>query len=170
MVATLVTIDVLRVWTRESIDEPDDITFADAVIDAVSLRVSEELGHPDWLEDDEDPDALSARQIASMVARRTYLNPDQETRTAAIGPIGGSSYLDDFAQALTLTESELDRLAKLAAGRSGGGGSLSVVRIERDDPLLHTPEDIVLPDSDAPASAGIAYAHESDAMWFEAQP
>lgn len=165
MVALLVTHDELRTWTREPIDAEEDVVFADSIIDAVSLRISEELGHPEFLEDSSDVNTRSARAVALQVARRTYLNPDQETRTAAIGPIGGVSYLEDFAQALTLTESELERLARIRRDDSGGTGGLGLVRIERDDPLLHT-EDIVLQDSAQPESSGIIYAHQDDAMWF----
>lgn len=165
MSTLLVTLEELQTWTREEIDAPEDVAFANAVIDAVSLRVSEELGHPDYLSDSSDVNTRSARSVALQVARRTYLNPDQEVRTAAIGPIGGVAYREDFAAALELTESELERLSALRKSADGGSGGLGVLRIERDDVFAPT-GDIVLNDSAAPGSAGITYAHISDAMWF----
>lgn len=163
MTTLLVTIEELRTWTREAIDAPEDIEFAEAIIDAVSLRISEELDHPLWLEDQTHTGTRGARSVALQVARRTYLNPDQETRTAAIGPIGGTAYLDDFAQALTLTESEQERLTKIK-GDSGGstGNGLYTVRVERDDPI-GGPRDIVLQDS---YGSGVIYAGEEDAWAF----
>lgn len=166
MADPLVSLEDLRVWTREPIDTEEDAAFANAVIEAVSLRVAEELEFADFLSDPASDHTRSARAVALQVARRTYLNPDQETRTAAIGPIGGVAYLDDFAQALTLTESELERLGKLlaAAGGSSSGSGLGVVRIERDDPLLYR-GDIILQD-DKPGSGGIVYGAAEDANAF----
>lgn len=165
MVEPLVTLEELRVWTRSDIDDPSDVLFAESIIDAVSLRVGEELGFADWLADPADSSTRAARHVALMVARRTYLNPDQQVRTAAIGPIGGVAYREDFAAALELTESELDRLSALRKSADGGSGGLGILRIERDDVFAPT-GDIVLNDSAAPGSAGITYAHISDAMWF----
>lgn len=162
--AALLTLDELRVWTREPIDADDDIIFAEAVIDAASLRVAEEAGFADWL-GVEGPSAKVARSIALQVARRTYLNPDQETRTAAIGPLGGVSYRDEFAAALELTQSELDRLAKIAAeeGSSSSGNGLFSVALVRDDPFVFNRGNIVLNDS---SGSGIQYAHPDDAWAF----
>lgn len=161
MTAILVDLEDLRVWTREPITEPEDVTFAEAVIEAVSLRISEELEHGDYLSDPANANTRSARAVALQVARRTYLNPDQEMRTASIGPIGGVAYADDFAAALTLTESELERLGKIldSAGGSSSGG-LYVMGIDRADPLMYslTP-DIVLQDS---AGSGIVYGADED--------
>lgn len=166
MADLLVSLDDLRIWTRESIDAQEDVEFATAVIEAVSLRVAEELEFADFLSDPASDHTKSARSVALQVARRTYLNPDQETRTAAIGPIGGVAYLDDFAQALTLTESEQERLAKLlaTAGAGSSGNGIGVIRIERDDPLMYQ-NDIVLQD-DKPGSSGIIYGAAEDANAF----
>ena len=165
----LLTLEEIRVWTREPIDLPEDFDFAEAIIAAASLRVAEELEYPDfdaWAVDPGDLYLPGAKDVAIQVARRTYLNPDQEVRTAAIGPIGGVSYLEDFAQALELTESERARLAAIlgASGGASSGGGLYTVSIERDDPLM-TRHDIVLQD-DKPLSSGIIYGAEEDAMWF----
>lgn len=166
MADLLVSLDDLRVWTRESIDAQEDVEFATAVIEAVSLRVAEELEFADFLSDPASDYTKSARAVALQVARRTYLNPDQETRTAAIGPIGGVAYLDDFAQALALTEPEQERLAKLlaSAGGSSSGNGIGTIRIERDDPLMYQ-NDIVLQDDQA-GSSGIVYGAAEDANAF----
>lgn len=165
MTAILVDLEDLRVWTREAITAEEDVAFATAVIEAVSLRVSELLEHGDYLTDPADVKTKSARAVALQVARRTYLNPDQEVRTAAIGPIGGVTYLDDFAQALTLTESELERLDGILSSAGGSSGSgLGIIRIERDDPLVHS-YDVVLQD-DAAGSSGIIYGAAEDINAF----
>lgn len=172
MTAILVDLGDLRVWTREPITAEEDVAFANAVIEAVSLRISEELEHGDYLDVPTDTKTKSARAVALQVARRTYLNPDQETRTAAIGPIGGVAYLDDFAQALTLTDSELERLGRIldSVGGTSSGNGLSVLSIERADPLGRYSDDVVLQD-DKPGSSGIIYGAGEDANAFgEATP
>ena len=168
-VTLLVTLEELRIWTREDIDAEEDIEFANAVIAAVSLRVAEELEYPDfaaWAADPGDIFLAGARAVAVQVARRTYLNPDQEVRTAAIGPIGGVAYLEDFAQALELTEGERERLAAVrkAAGGASSGGGLYTVTLQRAD-ALPARHDIVLQD-DMPLSSGIVYGAPEDEMWF----
>ena len=168
-VTLLVTLEELRIWTREPIDTEDDMIFAEAIIAAVSLRIAEELEYApieEWALDPENIYVASVKSVAVQVARRTYLNPDQEVRTAAIGPIGGVAYLEDFAQALALTVSEQTRLAAVlkATETTGGTGGLWTARIERDDPLM-VGRDIVLQD-DMPLSSGIVYGAPEDAMWF----
>lgn len=165
----LVTLPELRVWTREAIDAAEDIEFAETIIAAVTSRVQTAIDHEGW-EASADAHTINlVKSIAGKVASRSYLNPTQEIRTPSIGPIGGSSYHEDFARFIELTEREQEQLADVGDKFSGSSG-LGVVRIVRDDLLMHHgrvgARDIVLNDSDAPQSAGIAYAHESDAMWF----
>ncbi len=62
-----------------------------------------------------------AKIIALLVAKRTFTNPDNETRTQ-VGPIGSSVQAIDAA-GMRLTQTEKDELAAIAAGTvdvSGG--------------------------------------------------
>lgn len=166
----LVTLPELRVWTRESIDAEEDIAFAGYIIEAVNHQVHSLIDHEGWEESAGQATISNVRTIAAKVATRSYLNPTQEIRTAAIGPIGGVSYHEDFTRFLEFTDRELEQLAAVAAEFSGSSG-LGIRRIVRDDVLMGYGHgnDIVLNDSDHPQSAGILYAHEDDAMWFVEQ-
>jgi hypothetical protein len=66
-----------------------------------------------------------AKILALLVAKRTYTNPDNETRTQ-VGPLGSSVQAIDAA-GMRLTQVEKDELAAIAAGTiDTSGGSLWV--------------------------------------------
>lgn len=162
--ADLLTLEQLRLWTREPIIEPDDVAFAELVIAAATQRVSEYVAFADWLADPASKPYSAAASVAAQVARRAYLNPDQETRTAAIGPIGGVSYLEAFASGLDLTETEMERLDKALADFGGNSGKgLFVLSLTRE-PITRRQE-VVLNDD---AGSGIVYASADEAWRYGA--
>lgn len=128
----LITLDSLREWTQEPITEDGEVTFATLVIEAASRQAKRYAGMQ-WVLDGTPAPPREVQDIVAGVCRRTFLNPDQETRTASIGPIGGSTYLDDFAAGLTFTDREIAALAKIGAEEGGSvstGGGLWVQQIE----------------------------------------
>lgn len=167
MSTPLVTLDALRVWTRDPIQGEADVAFAEEVIEAVKIRIEEELDFPDWLETADHAGTRSARQVAMQVARRAYLNPNQETRAGDLGPLGGASYLDDFARGLELTEAEVERLASIAGKHNDSANSgFGVLSIQRADPVVgarRAGRDIYLTTS---RGSEIPYASEEDADAF----
>lgn len=133
----LLTLDELRRWTRKEIEDADQATYAEWVITTVSNGVRF-YGDSNWTVETAPPRALD---IASIVARRGYLNPNQEVRTGAIGPLGGVGYdKEGFGAGIAFTASEIDDLERLAEEGGGGraGSRLWVQAIEHPHPLDRT--------------------------------
>jgi hypothetical protein len=114
----LLTMTDLRTWTRDD-SIADDDPFALAIIDGVSLLVSEEASHPEW---DVATVPPRAKLIACLVAKRNYLNPDA-VRSTSVGPVSEQT-LDDFVRTMELTEAESEALRAMA-GDGGTPGSSS---------------------------------------------
>jgi hypothetical protein len=114
----LLTVADLRTWTRDA-SIADDDPFAGAVIEGVSLLVSETANHPEW---DAATVPARAKLIACLVAKRNYLNPDA-VRSTSVGPVSEQT-LDDFVRTMELTEAETSALQAMA-GDGGTPGSSS---------------------------------------------
>lgn len=109
--APLVSVAELATWCRQDIESDDP--FALVVLDGASLLVREAAGHPEW---DAGTAPARAKLICVLVAKRTFLNPDQEVATS-VGPLS-SRVLDEAAAGMRLTETEIAELAALDAASS----------------------------------------------------
>ena len=104
--ASLVPVSELAIWCQQTIAE--DNPWALAVLDKASMLVREAAGHPEWESSTTPP---RARLIALLVARRTFLNPDQVV-SSSVGPLS-ERVLDEAAAGMTLTPAERLELGAL---------------------------------------------------------
>lgn len=104
--AALLTVAELAVWTRTEI--ADDDVFAVAVIEGASLLVAETARHTEWTSATVPP---RAKLIATLLAKRTFLNPDA-VASSTIGPLSERT-VEDFARTMELTPAEIDVLESM---------------------------------------------------------
>lgn len=156
----LLTLDELRRWTQDDIEDESDVQFAQWVITTVSNGVRF-YAEREWERSDAPSRALD---LAAIVARRGYLNPNQETRTQAIGPIGGVGYdKSGFGAGIAFTPSEIDELETLGLGTSASRtGGLWVQRIEHPRPSASRDDVIRVPLSSSPDVASYPYFDPND--------
>jgi hypothetical protein len=118
--ANLITLtDLAGISQQGEIDSED--WYANWICDSVTVLL-QAYGDPTWT-----PITVPKRAkiIGLLVARRSWLNPDNEIRTQ-VGPIGSSVQAIDAA-GMRLTQVEKDELAAIAAGTiDTSGGSLWV--------------------------------------------
>jgi hypothetical protein len=159
--ADLITLQELATWARREI-EPDD-TFAATVISAASLVVSETAQHPEWTRSGATAAPPRAKLICAMLAKRTYLNPDAVVREGSIGPIGGDSYIEDFARTLELTAAETATLQGFIGDGTGAAyGGLWIQPTTRGDLEM---QGVFIPDSGG-SDWMIPYGDASEDFWF----
>lgn len=137
--ANLFTRDEFAIWCQTPIASDD--AFATAVMDNATALVVDAAKAPGW-ELDPSTAPRQAKLIALRVARRTYLNPDQEI-SSSVGPIS-ASILRDAAAGMALTEDELAQLLELAPGGDPNAAVLWVQRttrgpLEDELPLVFLP-------------------------------
>lgn len=155
--ANLFTRDEFATWCQTTIATDD--AFATAVMDNATALVVDAAAAPGWeLVPSSAP--RIAKLIALRVARRTYLNPDQEL-SSSVGPLS-ASVLKDAAAGMTLTEAELEQLLAVAPGGNPADGVLWVQRVT-GGPLLD-PGIVELPSAWGP----IPYAYEGETSAFDA--
>ncbi len=112
----------LEVWCRKPIAGTPKEPFAIAVLQAASLVVADKANHADWLADDfPGPLPGRAKLICTLLAKRSFLNPDSVISEGGIGPIGGDRYVEEMAKFLTLTDQEIADLEDLDDGSGAGG-------------------------------------------------
>lgn len=124
--ANLFTRDEFAVWCQTPIASDD--AFATAVMDNATALVVDAASAPGW-ELDPTTAPRRAKLIALRVARRTYLNPDQEI-SSSVGPIS-ASIARDAAAGMALTEDELEQLEEMAPGGDPNAAVLWVQRTTR---------------------------------------
>lgn len=122
MADDLVTIQKLRDWTKDQDIAADD-PFALLVMAAASLRVRRVARHPEWT----GPDGLAPapddpRVIAEMLAARTYLNDINGEISSSIAGAISTTIIRDYAEALNLTEHELETLQAYVGNDDGMPG------------------------------------------------
>jgi hypothetical protein len=152
----LFTRDEFATWCQTTI-APDD-AFATMVMDQATVLVVDAANAPGWELDPSTAPRL-AKLIALRVARRTYLNPDQEL-SSTVGPIS-ASILKDAAAGMTLTETELAQLLDLAPDGDPNDGVLWVQKVTRG--TADTLPIIELPSEYGP----IPYAYEGETSAFD---
>jgi hypothetical protein len=156
--ANLFTREEFGVWVGLPIASDDE--FAMMVMATASALVVDAAGAPGW-ETDPSTAPRTAKLIALRVARRGYLNPDQEI-SSSVGPIS-ASILRDAAAGMMLTEDELEQLLKVAPGGDPLAGSLWVQRTTRGDeqmlPIIELP-------AGGPNGGWIPYAYEGETSAF----
>lgn len=158
--ANLFTREEFAVWCQQPIAVDDE--FATMVMAQATALVVDAAAAPGW-ELDPSTTPRRAKLIALRVARRTYLNPDQEL-SSSVGPIS-ASILRDAAAGMTLTEDELAQLLALAPDGDPTNG-LWVQRTTRGDmedelPLVFLPTE---------SGDLIPYAVEGDTSAFGDPP
>jgi hypothetical protein len=136
--ANLFTREEFAIWCQTTI-AADDL-FATMVMEQATALVVDAAAAPGW-ELDPTTTPRIAKLIAMRVARRTYLNPDQEI-SSSVGPIS-ASVLREAAAGMTLTESELEQILNVAPDGDPNNG-LWVQRTTRGDiedelPLVFLP-------------------------------
>jgi hypothetical protein len=158
---TLFTRADFAIWCGVAIAADD--TFATAVMQRATELVVDEAKAPAW-ELDPTTAPRGAVLIALRVARRTYLNPDQEVQSS-VGPLS-ARVLEDAAAGMSLTEQEKLDIAELAPDGDPNATSLFTLRTTRG-----TEEQ--LPNIELPASlisgggGFIEYAIEGDTSAFD---
>jgi hypothetical protein len=155
---TLFTREEFATWCQTPIAADD--AYATAVMDAVTALIVDVAKAPDW-ELDPSTAPRVVKLIALRVARRTYLNPDQEV-TSSVGPIS-SSILREAASGMMLTESELEQILAVAPDGDPSNG-LWVQRTTRG-PLTPADELVFLPTASGDM---IPYAYEGETSAFDA--
>lgn len=143
--AALLSIPDLSVWVvglGGSAIEVDD-EFAQAMVEAASDAVRTAAKQPTWTASGETAAPSRAKQIASHLAARSYLNPTSIQGEGNLGPLGGDRFVEELAKALHLTEAERDELAGMAPSGSSGGG----LWIQPINATFVEDGDIYLPDS-----------------------
>lgn len=144
----MLTVDELEVWCRTTIVGTSKETFAQAVVEAASLVVAGAALHDEWIADDyADPIPARAKLVVTLLAKRSFLNPDSVIAEGGIGPIGGDRYVEEMAKFLTLTEQEISDLEVFHATGSGGSTALWTMETETGRARL-TDDTIYLPDLD----------------------
>lgn len=158
--ANLFTREEFAIWCQTTIANDD--LFATMVMEQATALVVDAAAAPGW-ELDPSTTPRIAKLIALRVARRTYLNPDQEL-SSSVGPIS-ASVLRDAAAGMTLTESELEQLLTVAPDGDPNNG-LWVQRTTRGDIEAELPLVFL------PTEAGdlIPYAVEGDTSAFGDPP
>lgn len=155
--ANLFTRAEFATWCQTAIAVDD--AFATAVMDNATALVVDAAAAPAW-ELDPSTAPRIAKLIALRVARRTYLNPDQEL-SSSVGPLS-ASVLRDAAAGMSLTEAELEQLLAVAPGGNPADGVLWIQRTTRG------PLEDELPLVFLPTEAGdlIPYAYEGETSAF----
>jgi hypothetical protein len=146
---TMLQLDELEIWCRQPIAGTDKAPFAGAVLQAASVKVAEAAKHIEWLDDAyAEPLPAKAKLICTLLAKRSFLNPDSVISEGGIGPIGGDRYVEDMARFLELTEQELVDLASLSPDGEAGGGGLWSQEIDTGRRVATFDDTIYLPDND----------------------
>lgn len=134
----------LAVWARQEI-APDD-AYANLIVNAVSVLINARAGRSGsdtWTKANAP---ARIKDIAGVIARRNWLNPTQVTHEGSIGPIGGDTYIKDFAAGLSLTEAEEQEILRLAGlqEESSGAGILGTMSFHtgqgRRDEVIYLPD------------------------------
>lgn len=137
MANELITLQEFATWTQTDLETLQADPFAMDVWTKTSELAREYAEQPTW---DAATAPFKVRLLVLKIAKRTYLNPDQETRTTT-GPIG-STVLDVAALAMDLSEEEI---ALLEGYKPGGGNGLWKASIgagdERMPTTLYVPDD-----------------------------
>lgn len=152
----LFTRDEFAIWCGTPIASDD--AFATMVMATATGLVVDAASAPGW-ELDPSTAPRKAKLIALRVARRTYLNPDQEI-SSSVGPLS-ASILKDAAAGMSLTEEELLELEALNPDGDPNAAALWTMRITR------APEE-TLQVVELPAATGgtIPYAYEGETSAF----
>lgn len=154
--ATLFTRSDFATWCGVTIASDD--AYATMVMQRATELVVDEAKAPGW-ELDPTTAPRGAVLIALRVARRAYLNPDQEV-ASSVGPLS-SRVLDDAAAGMQLTEQEKLDIGELAPGGDPNASTLFTLRTTRgtEEQLRN----VKLPASLVSGSGGfIDYAREGD--------
>lgn len=110
--ANIITVAEFAKWCQTTDAAINDDPYALMVMDLVSAAITDEAGRADW--DGPTTTPVRVKLIALVVARRAYVNPDQEIAQAVAG--GPSVRMIDAAAAgVYLTDEEKAELARLAA-------------------------------------------------------
>jgi hypothetical protein len=158
----LFTLEQFGIWCG-NIEIAVDDAFAAMVMEKATELVVDEAKAPDW-ELDPSTAPRGAVLIALRVARRTYLNPDQEI-ASSIGPLS-ARVLEEAAAGMQLTEQEKLDLAELAPDGDPNASSLFTIRTTRGTEELLP--NIELPASSVSGAGGfIEYAVEGDTSAFD---
>jgi hypothetical protein len=131
-VSDLVTREKLRTWTRTP-DIADDDDFATVVMAAASLKVRRVARHPEWTGlDGAFPAPVDAITIAEMLAARTYLNGIEGEISSSIAGAISTTLIREYAEALRLTDAEIETLEAFIGNEDGyGGGGLYLIHVTR---------------------------------------
>jgi hypothetical protein len=144
----MLTLEELEVWCRQTIVGEPSEGFAQAVLDAASLTVATQALHSEWIADDfADPVPARPKLIATLLAKRSFLNPDSIISEGGIGPIGGDRYVEEMAKFLVLTDQEISDLEVFRASGTGAPTGLWTMEIETGRPAYND-DTIYLPDLD----------------------
>ena len=157
--ATLFTRPDFATWCGVAIASDD--AYATMVMQRATELVVDAAKAPDW-ELDPSTAPRGAVLIALRVARRTYLNPDQEVQSS-VGPLS-ARVLEDAAAGMSLTEQEREDIATLSPEGDPTAPSLFTLRTTRGDTEEYLPN-IELPA--AGAGGFIDYAVEGDTSAFD---
>jgi hypothetical protein len=146
LVAPLLTLRTLAVWTQKDPTEVQRDPLASEVIQTVS-DMARFLGGHDGTKLDSSGDAIpmwtlepgvnkvpyDVQMVVLQVCKRTYGNPEQIVQEGNIGPIGGDRVLDAAALLLDLTDAERSTLTKYNqdGDPDGEGGELFTITTSR---------------------------------------
>lgn len=161
--ANLFTPQEFATWSGVELSEVTGSAFAAMCMETATALVVDAASAPGWELTPSTAPRL-AKLIALRVARRTFLNPDQEI-SSAVGPLS-ASILKDAAAGMSLTEQEQEQLAGLTPGGDPNAATLWTQRITRG-------EELELPYIDLPASSTtgnggyVTYAVEGDTSAFD---
>lgn len=156
---TLFTRPDFATWCGVAIASDD--AFATMVMQRATELVVDAAKAPGW-ELTPSTAPRGAVLIALRVARRTYLNPDQEVQSA-VGPLS-ARVLDDAAAGMSLTDQEREDIAALAPDGDPTAPTLFTLRTTRGDVEEYLPN-IELP---AAGNGGfVEYAIEGDTSAFD---
>jgi hypothetical protein len=154
--ANLFTRDEFATWCNTTIASDD--AFATMVMETATSLVVDAAAAPSW-ELNPATAPRKAKLIALRVARRTYLNPDQEVQSA-VGPLS-ARVLDQAAAGMALTADELDEILALNPAGDPNAPALWTQRITRG-------EQQTLKVLELPCAPGgtIPYAYEGETSAF----
>lgn len=118
--ANLITDQELATWAQVDLTTVQGDAFAQEVLEKSSNLVRDIAQQPTWEIGGDNPAPFRARLLVLKVARRTYVNPDQEIASTT-GPIS-SRVADEAAMALSLSDEEVAYLQGLAPGADASDG------------------------------------------------
>lgn len=141
-------------WARVDLTTITEDELATLMMQAASDKVRTVAGHPEWTLTDVP---IRARQIATHLAVRSYLNPESVERDGNLGPLGGDTRVRELSIALHLTEAEEAELRDLNVAAVAASQSA----------LWIQPLRMSVPTGDGDILLGsLAYGHEDDSYAF----